>query len=200
MAVTNDGGFVLAGSIYTNWVYRIWVAKFNSTGSIIWQKTYNGGNGSSIIQTSDGGYLVTDGIGAAKALKLSPRGEVQWAKRYWHDLLVTSSLDGAFEKAEGGYVMVSQHGQMIELQSGFEYSPWVLMSIDQNGDIGPGCQYVLSLASDLQPGPVHIIHDSLRVTRLPAQVRTLAYSPYPWPAAMVGHDVCPQASDGALKK
>jgi hypothetical protein len=61
---TSDGGYIVAGYTYSFGVgsHDFWVIKLDSSGNIIWQKTY-GGTGvdtaQSIQQTLDGGYIVT---------------------------------------------------------------------------------------------------------------------------------------------
>src|SRR4029077_18979089 len=99
---TSDGGYLVAGSTYSNdgdvigdhTSGDVWAVKINSTGGILWQK-YFGGSGpddaSSIKATSDGGYIVAgtsssnDGDvignhGAADVwlVKLNNGGGFQW--------------------------------------------------------------------------------------------------------------------------
>lgn len=68
---TNDGGYIIAGSSYSNYVgfgsinnhhglYDVLVLKIDSIGTVQWQKFFGGslGDGAvSILQTNDGGYL-----------------------------------------------------------------------------------------------------------------------------------------------
>ena len=66
---TKDGGYVLAGvkDLQVTSIMPLeatgdlYVLKIDSNGNLVWQKTYGGDNldsGSSIQQTSDGGYIV----------------------------------------------------------------------------------------------------------------------------------------------
>ncbi len=66
---TKDGGYVLAGvkdlKVTSIMPFEgtgdLYVLKIDSNGNLVWQKTYGGDNldsGSSIQQTSDGGYIV----------------------------------------------------------------------------------------------------------------------------------------------
>jgi len=66
---TSDGGYIVAGATDSNsgdvtqlyGEYDYWVLKLDSAGNLQWQKTF-GGSGTdsaqSVIQTSDGGYMV----------------------------------------------------------------------------------------------------------------------------------------------
>lgn len=66
---TSDGGYIVAGATDSNsgditqlyGEYDYWVLKLDSAGNLLWQKTF-GGSGTdsaqSVIQTSDGGYMV----------------------------------------------------------------------------------------------------------------------------------------------
>jgi hypothetical protein len=103
---TSDGGFVITG--YTesedgdmtanNGKADVWVAKLNNNGNIEWQKNFGGSgpeSASSVIQATDGGYLIVgttesaDGIypnfkGGPDCLiiKLDALGNIEWQKTY----------------------------------------------------------------------------------------------------------------------
>jgi hypothetical protein len=109
---TTDGGYIIAGYSYSNdgddtghhdtteENPDYWVVKLNSTGTIIWQKSFGGFNedwASSIQQTTDGGYIVSgssnsnDGDvtghhGTAAdcydywVVKLNSTGTIEWQK------------------------------------------------------------------------------------------------------------------------
>jgi uncharacterized delta-60 repeat protein len=92
---TTDGGYIVAGSTNSSGAGQddFWVFKLNSTGSIIWQKTYGGAgedDAYSIQQTSDGGYIVAGATNSfssggdydAWILKLDSTGAVQWQYTY----------------------------------------------------------------------------------------------------------------------
>lgn len=66
---TSDGGYIVAGATASNsgdvtllyGEYDYWVLKLDSVGNLQWQKTFGGSgteNAQSVIQTSDGGYMV----------------------------------------------------------------------------------------------------------------------------------------------
>lgn len=91
---TSDSGYIVAG--FTNCFGAggkdFWVIKLNSDGLIAWQKAYGGISdeiANSIIQTIDGGYIVTGwtmSFGAGKTdfwvLKLNSNGSIAWQKTY----------------------------------------------------------------------------------------------------------------------
>ncbi len=118
---TSDGGYIVAG--YTGSFGAgsndLWVLKLNSTGGIVWQRTY-GGTGTdwawSIRQTSDGGYVVagyTDSFGAGSGdlwvLKLNSTGGIVWQNTYGG----TTGLDIAYsiqQTTDGGYIVAGGTG------------------------------------------------------------------------------------------
>jgi hypothetical protein len=119
---SSDGGYVVAG--YTESFkysqgaggYDMYVVKLDSSGNVQWTKTI-GGSGwdeaRSIIQSSDGGYVVagwTSSFGAGGSdfyvVKLDSGGNVQWAKTiggndYDEALSIIQSSDGGYVVAGG---------------------------------------------------------------------------------------------------
>lgn len=91
---TSDGGYAITGHIYTlnDNLEDLAVIKTNSQGEILWQTTSGKkGNdlGSSIIQTTDGGYVAvgtldnsTDSTGSSTILviKIDDKGTILWTK------------------------------------------------------------------------------------------------------------------------
>lgn len=104
---TSDGGYIVAGSTSSNsgdvtiqyGEVDYWVLKLDSFGNLQWQKTFGGSgtdNAESVIQTSDGGYMVAgqsrstngmvnDHYGNAYThdawlLKLDTNGNIVWKK------------------------------------------------------------------------------------------------------------------------
>lgn len=90
---TGSGDFVFVG--YTssfgagNW--DVWAVKLNSSGAILWQKTY-GGSGDDLgwaVKATDDGGVIAAGEAASFSgnadfwiLKLAPDGSINWQKRY----------------------------------------------------------------------------------------------------------------------
>ena len=107
---TPDKGYVVAGDNrfdFTLAPLEIWVLKLDSSGNVIWLKSYGVsdwvgfGNASSIQQTTDGGYIAA---GGEVVFKLDSNGNVVWQKTYegtGGDVLIQQAEDG-------GYIMVGK--------------------------------------------------------------------------------------------
>ena len=154
---TSDGGYILAvdTSSFGAGNRDALILKLDSSGSVIWQKTY-GGIGEdfihSILQISGGGYIVagsTDSSGAggpdAWVLKLDSDGAVTWQKTYGG-----GSFDYANyvqQTSDGGYVVA---GHTLSFGAG-DYDAWVL-KLDSAGAVtwqktygGVGADFVFSV-------------------------------------------------------
>ncbi len=73
IAATTDGGYILAGWIYSSdeGSEDAWVLKFDGQGNLVWQKRYGGTSvdiAYSVIPTSDGGYAVAGGTWSLEAV------------------------------------------------------------------------------------------------------------------------------------
>ncbi|NNF33461.1 MAG: hypothetical protein HKN68_05100, partial [Saprospiraceae bacterium] len=101
---TTDGGFMVAastqssdGDVMTNYGdYDIWLIKLSRLGEVEWSKTYGGSDWewpNSVIQTSDGGFLVVGftysddgdvvgyhGFRDGWVVKVDASGDLQWQK------------------------------------------------------------------------------------------------------------------------
>ncbi|OGF63815.1 MAG: hypothetical protein A2Y62_03460 [Candidatus Fischerbacteria bacterium RBG_13_37_8] len=110
---TSDGGYIAAGetSSYSAGSADMLLIKLNSSGNILWRRTYGGvysETATSIVQTSDGGYLVagyTDSFGSgtidALIMKLNASGNILWRRTYGGPnedkaYSVLSTSDGAY--------------------------------------------------------------------------------------------------------
>ncbi len=130
VAVTSDGGFVVAGrtdianpqnpqGVSTEG----WVLKLDSSGNTLWQKAYGLSSGvasffgefNSEKQTSDGGYIVageTNSFGAGSSdvwvLKLDSLGGVTWQNAYGGPGFDTAT--SVQQTTDGGYIVAGQTG------------------------------------------------------------------------------------------
>jgi len=147
---TTDGGYIVAGftrSFGPCCNNNFWVLKLNGNGGVSWQKVYgqstaltNYSNSAySILQTMDGGYIVTgfaelysDVENDIMVLKLDSSGNITWQKRYWE-----SNSDFAYciqQTTDGGYIVA---GYTMSFSDGYGDRALVL-KLNNNGDI-PNC-------------------------------------------------------------
>jgi hypothetical protein len=146
---TSDGGYVITGktSSFGAGSYDVFVIKLDSSGNLSWAKTIGGANddyGSSIQQTSDGGYVITGGtssFGAGKnvfgagngdvfVIKLDSSGNLSWAKTIGGtDYDSGRSIQ---QTSDGGYVITGETGR-IDV-SGPRYDVFVI-KLDSSGNL-----------------------------------------------------------------
>jgi hypothetical protein len=154
---TSDGGFIVWGSIYPFGAgdYELAVLKLNSSGSIVWQKTF-GGSGEesaySVQETSDGGFIVggsTLSFGAGGwdtlFLKLDSSGNIVWKKTFGG-----SGVDRAHriqKTSDGGFIAVGWTTSF-----GVGGNDLLLLKLDANGNI-PGCSYLQNLSGGTETTP-----------------------------------------------
>jgi Bacterial Ig domain/Ig-like domain CHU_C associated len=129
---TSDGGYIFAGGSNSNdgdisnnhGDYDYWVVKLSSSGNIQWNKTFGGTNqdiAMSIVQTSEGGYIVAGNSASNDGdvsghhgntgnlnfdywiVKLSNSGNIEWQKSFGD-----SGKDepfSIFQTTDGGYIV-----------------------------------------------------------------------------------------------
>jgi len=113
---TVDGGFLIAGTTtsFGAGYPDYWLIKTDSEGDTLWTRTYGGtayDDGKSVIQTTDGGYLVaghTYSFGAGLwdiwLIKTDSQGDTLWTRTYGG-----SETDLAYhviQSVDGGYLVV----------------------------------------------------------------------------------------------
>jgi hypothetical protein len=160
-----DGSYLVAGATNSFGAgdFDFWLLKLDSTGNIIWQKTYGGISrdvATALQQTTDGGYILTGqtasfgtGVYDTLLLKLDSDGTIIWQKNYGgsgdgHAFAVQESNNGDFILA--GYENSSGAG-------GYDYS---VMKVDSGGNITDcsivGTSNAILLSSTVQPISVAI--------------------------------------------
>lgn len=104
---TRDGGYALAGwtmSFGAGWE-DFWVVKTDSLGNVEWNRTYGGAGrdiAESIIQTSDGGYVIVGTSGfSAWLVKTDSVGNMQWNRTYEEN----STFSAVIQTRDGGYAL-----------------------------------------------------------------------------------------------
>jgi len=137
---TSDGGYTVAGFTWAKGVEDdddLWLLKLNSQGKLLWDRTFGGSKedrASSLIQTSDGGYVVagsTESKGAGGLdfwlLKLNSQGKLLWDRTFGgsKDDVVNSFI----QTSDGGYAVA---GSTTSKGAG-NYDFW-LLKLDKQGN------------------------------------------------------------------
>lgn len=136
---TNDGGFIVAG--YTTSFGSVgpdaYVVKTDDNGNVEWSKTYNGPGGefvNSILQTTDGGYILTgNAVNFTTTgldiflIKTDSAGTVLWSRFFTHTYNFGNSVK---QTNDGGYVITG--ASYVSVANGQDAC---LIKTDNNGDI-----------------------------------------------------------------
>ena len=147
-----------------------WILKLFQDGQIEWQKYYSGigvdeTSGSRIIQTSDGGYIVSGTVDAIDSqdnfliMKLSPIGDIEWQKSFGSG----NSREAAThvcQAIDGGFVVTgTTSGLGVESDNArYPASNFLAVKVSQDGDLSP-CFYSL---------PVDLMGTSTYVSPIPS--------------------------------
>jgi len=132
---TNDGGYIVAGNTWSNdgdvtnnhGNPDAWILKLNRTGNLKWQKTWGGSRGdavTSILQASDGGYIIAGGTekdfnrGSSDyfVAKLDTTGKQQWQKTLGGSRSETAK--SIQQTSDGGYIVAGLSTSVDENVSG----------------------------------------------------------------------------------
>jgi len=105
---TSDNGYIIVG-MYNNY-NNMYFIKTDITGSLSWSlQVPNGGEGHSVYQTNDGGYIATGSTeSSATLVKVSQTGSYQWNKNYFYG---TTHFNGGYsviQLLDNNFVLVGE--------------------------------------------------------------------------------------------
>jgi len=149
---TSDGGYIIAGktesysqandgkSMELIGPRDIWLIKTDANGKKLWDRKFSGsmdGIGNSVLQTSDGGYIIAGGKLSdgsvslagldAWLIKTDPNGNMQWDRTFGESGYYESA-DSVRQTIDGGYIIAgSTYG-------GNDGSDVWLIKTDANGN------------------------------------------------------------------
>jgi len=135
---TTDGGYIISGttSDFATGNSEVYLIKTDSAGDLLWSKTFGGMNedrGSSIQQTTDGGYIAsgyTYNFGAGIYLiKTDVNGDTLWTKVFGDYTDDTGYF--AYQTIDGGYIITGA----VYIPGGFAFEAY-LIKTDGNGNSG----------------------------------------------------------------
>ncbi len=163
---TADNGFAILGSsksndgdvLENNGFEDFWISKLDASGNIIWEKSFGfagADNGISLIQTNDGGYLLSGvldvsasgGEGNSKSLtakrhaggdywviKLNATGEKQWSKFFGGTF--TDTAYDAIQVENNNYIIIGSSDSADVDITGNKgtYDFWIL-KISESGNL-----------------------------------------------------------------
>lgn len=151
---TNDGGYIIGGTISENDNYNYLIIKVAANGTSEWQKTY-GGEGReylySIAQTNDGGYILggySESSNSGDVTKTNKGGRDFWIVKLdasgnteWDNLIgsdtddiprsIRETANGEF--AVAGYTEGTNNGDIIDESNG-STDGW-FVKLDANGQL-----------------------------------------------------------------
>jgi hypothetical protein len=163
---SSDGSYVVAGGTgsFGAGGFDIYVVKLDSGGNVQWTKTIGGSDGdvaNSIIQSSDGGYVVaglTRSFGAGDydfyVVKLDSSGNVIWTKTIGGSL--TDVAWSIIQSSDGGYVVAGWTWSF-----GAGGSDIYVVKLDSGGNV----QWAKTIGGSNNDGSVSFFYAAVSITQ-----------------------------------
>ena len=120
---TTDGCYAIAGVSNRQFL----LAKADPVGELVWWKTYQTGEATCVIQTSDDGYVLV-GSGDVNFIKTDSLGTVQWSKNFVNGS-TSFKINSVARTLDGGYILAGY------TPSGNSPQWDLTMKVDLNGTI-----------------------------------------------------------------
>ncbi len=142
---TSDGGFIITGTAYdtSNFSIDMGVVKLNGAGDTLWTRSFycsgtnKGPGGKSVVQTTDGGYIVLGNSDAAyqmsgqsPLIRLNPNGDTLWTRSLYFQY-GSNNLSSIKQTPDGGFIIA---GSFLASGVAFTGSLPLLIKINGNGD------------------------------------------------------------------
>jgi len=116
-----DGGYTMVGYTNSGSQQDVWVIKLDANGNKIWEKTFDGiggrsDNANSIVQTSDGGYVIAGYTTIINAnadswvIKLDANGNKSWDKTFDGNAGLFDNTNCIVQTIDGGYAFAGFTG------------------------------------------------------------------------------------------
>lgn len=109
---TSDDGYILAGNTVINKPGQMpsqvpWLVKTDASGDVLWERTFEQSNvksALSVLETTDGGYIVAGGFGAdgLGLIRTDADGNMLWDRTFGESNAEINSLSLT---ADGGYII-----------------------------------------------------------------------------------------------
>lgn len=159
---TFDGGYAICGNTFSNdgdvsgnhGGSDCWVVKLNSSGKLVWQKCLGGSNddgAASMIQTSDGGYIVTgftkssdgDLLGISQGnsingdmwiIKLDTGGAIAWQKIIGKPGTATNPIASSIIQTFDNGFVISGAGVFGDEGCPSSFTKAIVMKFDSSGN------------------------------------------------------------------
>jgi photosystem II stability/assembly factor-like uncharacterized protein len=175
---TSDGGFIIAGTTnsYGGGGSHVYLIRTDGSGNQLWYKTYGGTNfdfGSSVQQTTDGGFVIVGSSGGFTYLvRTDSNGSMQWEKNNFSGR--NSEGCSVQQTVDGGFVIVGtvQHTgttgtdiYLVKTNAEGQHSLDISVASGLHDTLSPGHPYLFVLTVEKDsiriPGATVSVYDPI---------------------------------------